>query len=372
MKKLTLIVVLFSAVGFCHAQSSPTDYPQVVPPPPSVASLMRFEEVPVDYYTGQPNISIPLGNVSINQDLSYPIALQYNTQALRVDERSGWTGTGFSMTTGGVITRTIQGIPDELNTQYGGIGIFHLTEMMNFSGLSNSAKTKFLWETNNGETKKDAMYDLFQYSFLGKSGRFIIQKTATSLEAVIIGTETNDKIALTHDANFNLTEFRITDTRGYVYTFNELNDNRIETFTATTSQDGTQQSFTTDTSGGQDVPNTWHLKTIKTPNGITLCTFNYQTVGERYSVPITVARNSINGQPYYGGTQATIDLNKSLTLPKVITTSQNIDSKQKYVSEVIMQDGSKIEYIISGGHPEYFSSTWYQYSVTYNGGADCS
>ena len=108
MRKITLFAVLFSVVSFCSAQSSPTDHPEIVPPPPSVASLMRFEEVPVDYYTGQPNITIPLGNLSINKDLSYPIALRYNTQALRVDERSGWTGTGFSMATGGVITRTIK------------------------------------------------------------------------------------------------------------------------------------------------------------------------------------------------------------------------------------------------------------------------
>ena len=109
MKRLILWVALIGVTGFCFGQSSPTDYPEVVPPPPSAASLMRFEEVPVDYYTGQPNISIPLGNISISKDLSYPIALRYNTQALRVDERSGWTGTGFSMATGGTITRTIKG-----------------------------------------------------------------------------------------------------------------------------------------------------------------------------------------------------------------------------------------------------------------------
>lgn len=369
MKRFILWVALIGVTGFCFGQNSPTDYPEVVPPPPSVASLMRFEEVPVDYYTGQPSISIPLGNVTINKDLSYPIALQYNTQALRIDERSGWTGTGFTMASGGVITRTIQGIPDEMNTQYGGIGIFHVTEMMNYHNLSISDKAKFLWETDNGETQKDAQYDLFQYSFFGKSGRFIIQKTATSLEAVIIGTETNDQIAISHDSNFNLTEFRITDTKGYVYTFNVINDNRFSTFTSTTSQDGTNQNTTTDTSGGQDVPNTWHLKTVKTPNGITLCTFNYVTVGERYSVPMTVARNTINGQPNYGANQTTIDVNKGMTLPRTVITSQDVDSKQKYVSEVVMYDGTKIEYQISGGHPEYQNSSFYQYSVDYNGGA---
>lgn len=369
MKKLMFFVVLISAIGLCDAQSSPTDYPTVVPPPPTVASLMRFEEVPVDYYTGQPNITIPLGNIPINKDLSYPIALQYNTQALRVEERSGWTGTGFSMATGGVITRTIQGVPDEMNTQYGGIGIFHLTEMMDYNSLSLNDKIKFMWETDNGETKKDALYDLFQYSFFGKSGRFIIEKTGSSLKAVIIGSETNDKIALSHDSNFNLTEFRITDTKGYVYTFNETNDNRISTFTSTTSQYGGQSNVTTDTSGGQDVPNTWYLKTVKTPNGITLCTFNYNTVGERYSAPMTVSYNFINGQPVYGSDQTAKDVNQAMTLPKIVVNTQDIDSKQKYVSEAILHNGVKIEYIISDDHPEYDPSSWYQYSVTYNGGA---
>ena len=365
MKKLLLLFTLISVTGFGYGQ---TDYPEVVPPAPSVASLMRFEEVPVDYYTGQPNISIPLGNVLINKDLSYPIALQYNTQGIRIEERSGWTGTGFSMGTGGVISRTIQGIPDELNDQYGGIGIFHLTEMMDYYGLSQADKTKFLWETNNGETKKDAMYDLFQYSFFGNSGRFIIEKTVSGLEAKIIGNETNHKIQVFHDSSFNLTKFEITDTRGYIYTFDVFNQNQVETVTITSVQYPGQGSnvstSTTDMTGNQDVPNAWYLTSVKSPvkntdnaqgtlQNIVLCTFTYSDVTENYNIPTTFAINSIVGTPNYGANTTTENTNKGMTLPKTVEVTQQVTSTQKYISSMTTRDGAKVEYSFSSNHPEY-------------------
>ncbi|WP_299525234.1 hypothetical protein, partial [Winogradskyella sp.] len=69
------------------------ELPEIVPPSPTVANLMQFEEVPVSYYTGQPNISVPLYNKQLGSDLSMGIGLQYNTQGIKIDNRSGWVGT---------------------------------------------------------------------------------------------------------------------------------------------------------------------------------------------------------------------------------------------------------------------------------------
>lgn len=78
------------------------ELPQVIPPSPTVANLMHFEEVPVDNYTGQPDINISLFSKKINKDLTLPIVLRYNTLGLRIKERSGWVGTGWSLSAGEV------------------------------------------------------------------------------------------------------------------------------------------------------------------------------------------------------------------------------------------------------------------------------
>ncbi|WP_298755203.1 hypothetical protein, partial [uncultured Psychroserpens sp.] len=57
---LTVLAVMISITSYGQ------ELPEVIPPSPTVASLMHFEEVPVSYYTGQPNISIPIYSKAIN------------------------------------------------------------------------------------------------------------------------------------------------------------------------------------------------------------------------------------------------------------------------------------------------------------------
>ena len=83
------------SLSLCSAFAQ--ELPEVIPPSPTVANLMQFEEVPVSYYTGQPNISIPLYSKAINGDLAINIGLSYNTQGVKINNRSGWTGTGWSL-----------------------------------------------------------------------------------------------------------------------------------------------------------------------------------------------------------------------------------------------------------------------------------
>lgn len=344
-----------SVTGICYAQ---TDYPEVVPPPPSVASLMRFEEVPIDYYTGQPNINIPLGNISLDKNLSYGIGLSYNTQAIRVDERSGWLGTGFAMSTGGTISRTIKGLPDELNHPLKGKGIY-FNEYYNFSTLIGDSKQEFLWNSANGKggNRLDTDQDIYQYSYLGGSGRFIIVKQGNSLTAVITDSDTNEKINLTYNTTtFVITKFEIIDTKGHVYTFEEHNKNKIISVSTSTSQIGSIASANGDYMGTSDVPNAWYLKDIKLPNGEELCHFTYQTVEENYHTPSSSIRYSlINATPLgWGGTTNVQNANASMLMPREIYSSQTINSQQKYVDVVTFRDGTSVKYNLDpSGHPEY-------------------
>src|SRR5436190_13227765 len=81
-------------------------------PSPTAASLGKFGEIPVSYFTGVPNISIPLFTAK-GKTLDLPISLSYNASGIKVEDIGGWVGAGWSLEAGGVITRTVRGIVDE-------------------------------------------------------------------------------------------------------------------------------------------------------------------------------------------------------------------------------------------------------------------
>ncbi|TXD83443.1 hypothetical protein ESY86_09585 [Subsaximicrobium wynnwilliamsii] len=95
-----LVIIMHCIMGYSQiplGQTSneiETDLPTIIPPSPTVATLMRFEEVPVDHYTGIPDISVPLYSKKVSNNLNFNIGLSYNPVGIRVADRSGWTGTG--------------------------------------------------------------------------------------------------------------------------------------------------------------------------------------------------------------------------------------------------------------------------------------
>jgi hypothetical protein len=91
----------------------PANYKQnVTQPSPNAASLGKYGDIPVNLHTGVPNISIPLHTVE-EAGLTIPISLSYHAAGIRVQEVASWVGLGWSLNAGGVITRSIQHVPDE-------------------------------------------------------------------------------------------------------------------------------------------------------------------------------------------------------------------------------------------------------------------
>ena len=72
-----------------------------------------------DYYSGRLNYSATLTTVSIS-GMKFPIGLNYSGGGNRVQDISGSTGLGWSLSAGGQITRAVNGLPDEV--QYGYCG----------------------------------------------------------------------------------------------------------------------------------------------------------------------------------------------------------------------------------------------------------
>ncbi len=88
------------------------DPTNLFPPSPTAAGLARYGDIPVSNHTGTPNINIPIYEVK-TRDLSLPISLSYHASGIKVADLASWVGLGWSLNAGGVITRTIQSLPDE-------------------------------------------------------------------------------------------------------------------------------------------------------------------------------------------------------------------------------------------------------------------
>ena len=97
---------------FLSAQAVNNEIGDVVMPPPESASLGKYIDIPIGYYTGVPNIGIPIHTVQ-DGPLSLPISLSYHASGVKVGEPASWVGTGWTLMAGGMISRTVQGKPDE-------------------------------------------------------------------------------------------------------------------------------------------------------------------------------------------------------------------------------------------------------------------
>ncbi len=370
MKKLFLWVTLFSVTGLVVAQ----ELPEVIPPSPTVANLMQFEEVPISHYTGQANISIPIYSKAINADLGINIGLSYNTQSIKINNRSGWTGTGWSLNAGGVISRTVRGIPDEQkrNTGLAGLsiaeGVLHNDNFWNYSSLipGSEIQQEFLWRAGGSPTDKyDYQPDLFQFSFLGISGRFVLVKENGQVVPKLLSKNQNIRIDIDYNTDtlsndhLALNSFTITDTKGYKYTFDETEIVQSEPFIAVETFDHEQNI----TGQGQHYvsTNAWHLSKIEMPNStlgtpLVLATFEYQNSNESYtaSVTRTESRPINNFSVALWNDLMAVAYNASLVKPKKFYSYLSTTSNTKKLSKITFtRDGTYVQFDMGSiTHPE--------------------
>jgi len=257
MRKIFIIV--FIILGFKAIAQNPeikSDLPTIIPPSPTVAALMKFEEVPVSNYTGVPDVSIPLFSTTANHGLEVNIALSYHPSSIKKDEISGFTGLGWSLIAGGTISRTVRDIPDEcydlVNKK---IGIYHngsnpvhhrnnyynviplLNSNYNFN-REDEEINRFLFEANEKKLF-DSKHDLFQFNFMGYTGRFIIEKKPNgSFEVVKL-----DKNNLIINYNETNQTFQVKDTKGFTYIFDVKEISSGETITSTIKLDNSIVDF---------------------------------------------------------------------------------------------------------------------------------
>ena len=386
-----LVLLLCSITGYGQQplggqdNSSITDLPQVIPPSPTVANLMHFEEVPVDTYTGQPNIALPLFSKNMDGGLAFSLSLNYNTQGIRIDERSGWTGTGWSLFAGGTISRTVLGVNDD---EYiltpgiyapGEVGSFHSgyykqmkylrdfqsgNVLINPNGSDFQDYQNFLWNTAYGPQTYDYQPDLFQFNFVGYSGRFIVVNNNGTLKPILISSSQKVKIELSHDRNtFEISSFTVVAPNGYKFVFDQKEITKTQNRKSGVDQSGNALDSAIQAFKEISYTSSWHLSRIKSPSDFTVCSFNYQDVWVHYNTQRSTQTATTRNSPsvfntYFDRNNPNAGFNASLVPPARLHTWNILQVSTKKLKEVTFRDGTKVAFTLSPNkHPEQDNAT---------------
>lgn len=262
MKSTVLIVIAVFMINYSFSQGL---VPQVVPPSPETASLGKHLNSPVNYFSGLPQVDIPLYQIA-NQDIAIPVLLSYHAGGIRVEEITSRIGLGWNLQVGGAVTRYMRGLPDDL--AQGFLNTPHTVD--EFRSASATLKFSLMSSALNGEI--DYEPDVFNVSYPGYSGKFVINRSG---EVMTIPNSDHKVVYSTGDGG--ISRFTITDENGYVYIFGSYNGSAARDYTRCTATH-------IDTSDGVPVPNnpirfysSWHLMAILSPKSNSVVSYSYKT-----------------------------------------------------------------------------------------------
>jgi YD repeat-containing protein len=288
-KFLALLLGILVVATNLNAQTPPPPYvPNVFPPSPNAASLMKFTDVPVSPYTGTADVSIPFYTIQA-KGLSIPVSIAYHTGGIRLAEDAGVVGLGWALNAGGMISRTVRDKDDLLSDYFSGVlplkpgdlsfyqtataispelqstpfnankYLFCFTcsykvnmasgDIADYSGVFSTA--------SSGTSTSDTEPDSYSYNFAGHSGKFIIRPDRT----IVLEKQDNIRIKINAGSgggSIGYITFTITDENGNSYYFNAME------FGGTLSDASTLSS--------------WHLSKIVTQQNDVI-NFNYVQTG---------------------------------------------------------------------------------------------
>lgn len=195
MKNFFLILLLgyYSSFFTLYSQSVPPFNPNIksIPSSPEAALLGRFGDIPIGYYTGTAEISIPIYTIE-EAGVKIPIVLNYHSSGIKVSDDATWVGLGWSLDPGGAIISETRGrydlepglincSPTEENSFRQKIPLsgdyFSLNQVGRETVSDNCASEfpdsdSYCWITRLVQGGEQP--DIYHYNFAGYSGKYYL------------------------------------------------------------------------------------------------------------------------------------------------------------------------------------------------------
>ncbi len=246
---------------------------------PEVAGLGKYIDIPVSLYTGVPKISIPLYQIKVN-DFILPISLSYHSSGIKVEEVASWVGLGWTLNAGGVITRAVKGIPDDLyeveniQNEYGAdifcfdAGYLYSGEIISdYCNETGSLSGQQFWKLSHGGL--DGEPDIFYFNFFGYTGKFVFDHDGS----IHLFEKNNLEISYSKESQGFIDEFVIRTGNGVKVTFAAIEMPSIINGGKT---DDLFYFALVDVFHIKTHPTAWYISQIELPNSNEIITFEYE------------------------------------------------------------------------------------------------
>ena len=250
------LVIAFDV--FCQQ----TNLMNFVPVSPNAASLGKFGNVPISYYTGIPSIEVPLYTIE-QGTLKVPVKLAYHAGGIKVTELASWVGLGWGLHAGGSIMRNERGLSDDHS-----MGILNNGKTIDPSSLTINDYYKA------AKGSLDLESDEYIFNFSGASGKFILdqQGKANPIPYQHLQISPLDYLGRPHTGG-SILGWKIVTPDGIQYFFRAMETTR-QPFEMTHNQHNTA----------------WHLTSIVSADRADTIVFEYEDAG--YSIPIPISQTT--------------------------------------------------------------------------------
>lgn len=168
----------------------------------------RFQDIPVNLFTGTPQIALPIYTLS-EGNLSVPITIGYNASGMKAHELASWSGLNWSLSaSSNMVNRIVRGIPDEGKLEY--------IALTNYN--STTRKGFFQWGVKaDNDAENDPEPDLYFFTVNGMSYKFTWVNDANGTPQAVFFPDADIKVSVTYEnikplgennINYNIGRFK--------------------------------------------------------------------------------------------------------------------------------------------------------------------
>ncbi|HEV7782463.1 MAG TPA: hypothetical protein VGO58_14410, partial [Chitinophagaceae bacterium] len=279
MKRIILFFGMLGAVNAASAQAEAPNYANSALLPPTGAQASKMGSSAVNLFTGIPAISVPIYSFKNNSGIGMSVSLEYSGGGIQVAESPSVVGLGWYLNAGGIITRTVRGLPDDVPTY----------------GYLYASAIPSDWRADGNKYYHDSVDtqpDIFQFNCPGGSGRFYMGKNGQIASVPLSKVKIIPTFQTASLFNQTLKSFRIVTEDGVKYDFDDIEHTTIN---IDLSYFGLGNGPTVSAYYGKPHATSWHLTRIISPFYTDTIKFNYENSGISYGYKlpqVTFVNNS--------------------------------------------------------------------------------